>query len=709
MSDLDLALPMPPDICAATTDAACALERARAWAEGTSLSRRHGLVPLLSSTWSGPAAEAARAEAGTAGRQCQDLVGSFAAPAAALRTFAAEVASTRAAVAGLREQWQQAERLERLRLAALTPEDPTAPAITLAAHRECDRTQAELQARHAQHLARLRQQQTLAAAIVRDAAGGTGTGGATRRSLLDRLPLTDGAIRAGQARALVAGLLDGMPPQPASWGEREWDRIGTLGERVADPYVALALVERLGVSALAAALRAGRWDRADAARRHLAPLGTAVVSALSSRAESDPAWRQRRDRLAEDAVCGPRERLADLVELMGLGTGRVAPQAAVLVGAMRALLREDPVAADHPIIPPAEPPADALGARGPVDAVGELLELAGRDPTVARAVLLADDGPGTDTVLHRLVVDRPLAHAGTGAILPSSVLLSRLLVDLAAVPDHALAAHRLDEEFARDLGAAALASWDLKDAAAPNVARHLAPFGLAAADLLVREPQRVAAALFTVDTADRRGDAIARMQGLLGQVGTATFFQLHDGSQPTPVRRVTDAVVDYQAGLLSAAPVGVARDQGTVDVGEAAGFVVGSAVLATDRAAARLDEVLESMRRALDLVAAAVPLPDPTSRTGTLAVTAVASEPVRSAVLDLVTKDVPADAQARARVSADRLADTTSDIVRCAVARSLDPAGSGDPEARRLTRLADAAIADGIRARREAPTPLPAR
>ncbi|MEI2732835.1 MAG: hypothetical protein V9G08_12710 [Dermatophilaceae bacterium] len=705
MIELDLVLPLPAD-AGDLGGIADALGRAGAWTDSTSLARHHGFVPLLASTWSGSAYEAAKTEAATAGRRCVELAGSFAGPAGALRQFALDVATATNRVVGLREEWTRAERVQQLRLAT-PPDDPVAAlALTRSAHLERERVHADLTARHAQCVAQLRDAESRTAATLRAAIGAQVTPGAARHTLLDRLPMTDGAGRAVEAQALVWGLLAGLPPEPSSWKEAQWSRFSGLGDRVNDPYVALALVEALGPDTLAWAMGSSRWDPAVTAEAHVAPLGTALLTALSTGAARDPAWTTRRDSFGAGLVSGDPGRLADLAELLSHGEGRATPTVAFTVAALGALLRADRVPQDHPLIPDADVPVDSLAALGKVDTVAALIDIAGRDPVELRAVLL-DAGSGAGTLLHRLVVDRPLAHASTGHALASSAVLGRRMVELAADPDGGLAQRLVSDAFLQDLGEVALATGRLAEGPRANVTRHLLPLGAAAAQLLAREPGRVSAVLSFDLTAEQRGRSIERMQAVLGQVGTASLLLPTTEGEPAPLGRVMDAVVAHETAKVAATPPGPAQDRAAARVGESAGLVLGSAVQSTAAAAADLDAVHGSMRQNLANVLSLVPLAESAIPGGKVIAKAASSDLLVKALVDLLTRDIPDDARQRATDAAAVMQARTSDLVVVSVSHARSPLAPDDPEPARLADLANAAIANGIRDLRGAPPLLP--
>lgn len=730
MSDLDAALPLPADATAALDDSAYALERVRAWTEGTCLASHRGLVPLLTTTWSGPASQAADAEAAAAGRHCADLAGSLAAPAAALRAYAAHVGAARRVVEGLRQEWERAQRLADLRVADPPGDDPVvAAAHALALRRSCERTQADLVARHTHCLAGLREQEARTAAVVRSATGPLGSPPVSARTLLADLPMTDGAIRSREALALVAGLLDGVPDDPARWEESVWSRMEGLGERAADPYLALALVERLGPAALAGAMSAQRWHPIDAAARRLGPLGTALVAVLSGAGVRDPVWRRRSDVLAEAVLASPRPDVADLVELMGHRTSQATPTPLATAALLRALLRDDPVHRDTSLIGGQDCPTGVPEPRPPADPVATLLDVAGRDLDGLRVVLLTDDGPGTPTLLHRLVVDRPIAQAATAQPLASSAVLGRELVALADDPHGGQAQQRLADEFLDDLGRAAAASWSAEPAAAVNIDRHRLPLGAAAAAYLVREPGRVAAALSAPlgTTAAERGMRVALLQGAIGEVGKASTLSA-PATGPSPLDAVLAAVIGRDAEALArAGPTGegastdlraasltAAQRQAAAGLGERTGFVVGAASVSIAHAAASVDAVNQGKREMLDRVTVQITLPETVPAPVRQAAERM-SDWALAAIGDQVKQGVPVDVAQRAAATTDLGRYDAANLLAVVAAAAVDSgtaattAATPSPPADEARRISVAAISDGVRLAAPALRPAPAR
>ena len=257
MSTRDSALAWPPGEVSEIDRIASQLALVATTVDQTVVAREGGQGWGLARSWSGPAFEAARSEAAVVASRSGELAGTVTPIVAGLQGYAAALTEARRRVTLLRQEWDWGARRhdEARHDAELAGSDPVAVALgaaagqRLAARQEADRAWARLQedlrGRHTAALGPLTAAAERATATVRGflAALPGDDAEAVRGGLLAQLPLTAGALRLADARALIGDLVSraGRPVQ--EWGAPEADLIATLGDRVRDPFVAQALME----------------------------------------------------------------------------------------------------------------------------------------------------------------------------------------------------------------------------------------------------------------------------------------------------------------------------------------------------------------------------------------------------------------------------------------------------------------------------------
>lgn len=298
-----------------------------------------------------------------------------------------------------------------------------------------------------------------------------------------------------------------------------------------------------------------------------------------------PGWVQH---LLEAPISAITTQLA-LVAAAATGPRRVLPGYPYAVGAARTLIaRSGPLTDryEQQLTTRAGRPGLTLGsAPGPYRLLLSTLEV---DPQLARRVLLA---PGTHgrSVLHDLVVDRPLAANGTRQPLTSSTALGELVGRLAISPGEPLATEFLDS-----VGDAGLGWWALEGQDSIDADRHLAPFRRPAAALLSGDPDRVWQAIqpFQADPAPT-----ARMQGVLGEIAKNTTAE--DSALAAPaLGSVLTSLAAYEADQfgqqVASMPPGAAPGQSSqqaaqIRLGRVIGFTTESGTVALHHAAEQLD------------------------------------------------------------------------------------------------------------------------
>ncbi len=250
MSSAERALPLPTADPRVARRCAADLAVAASRAGDAVITDEHRAGLALARSWSGPAADAARAEAHTVGAWVISLGEQLAATAAALSGYADAVADAHRRVLALREEWTAAERIRRVAVesAIELPVAPVGAPASLAgalsvqqgrdlAEREWSRAQAQLCARHAQVLAGLATAGGRAAAALDAAVArlpGT-TPADVRQGLQAQLPLTRAALAwaAAQRQAVDWTAAAGAPP--ADWGPAQAGLVRPSAAALFDP------------------------------------------------------------------------------------------------------------------------------------------------------------------------------------------------------------------------------------------------------------------------------------------------------------------------------------------------------------------------------------------------------------------------------------------------------------------------------------------
>ena len=606
MDDVDALLPLP------TGDPPLLLNMGRNLAyvasHGTdTVLARDGAGGLgLGGSWAGPAFAAASAEAQSGARLSHEVCDRVGPVVAAVNQYAGELTAARQTVEALREQWQAADRLlvETVHQPLPAGADPAAGLqLVQAANAHRERSRDELLTRHTACMRALEASEDRAAATVSAALGEAGSAGGQRQVILAQLPLTQGSARRAEVAALVDQSCAGLGPDPASWSPDDLVRVlGALAGSVEDPLVAQALMTRLGPSGVEHAARAlgvqpGESGVPDAAssRDALRVLGLAFATSVSDAAVSDPVsdtvldqWRPGWvQHLLEQPISSVTTQLA-LVAAAATGPRRILPGYTYAVEAARTLIaRSGPLVHryEQQLTTREGRPSLTLGSA--LDPYRLLLGTLERDPQLVRRVLLA---PGThgQSVLHDLVVDRPLAATGTSRPLTSSAALGELLGRL-----HVARGEPLATELLNSVGDAGLGWWALKGQDSINADRHLDPFRRPAAALLSGDPGRVWEAIrpFQHDPGPT-----ARMQGVLGEIAKNTTAEASTLAAPA-LGSVLTSMAEHEADQFGqqvasapgAAPNEPRHQAAQIRLGRVIGFTTESGTAALTHAAEQLD------------------------------------------------------------------------------------------------------------------------
>ena len=664
----------------------------------------------LARSWTGPAFEAARAEAAVVAARSTDLAGGLASVVAALQGYAADLQCARQRVNALEQEWEHGKhRFDRVRHEAESGVgDPVhaATAHTLArqaAEREWVGLQAQLRGRHTAVLAALTAAAERAAATVwgvLDELPGQ-SADEVRRGLLATLPLTDGALRATQARELIAALVAAARRPVQDWGAPEAALIAGLGEQVRDPIVAQALLTGLPPEILMtyiARLRGhlasvpgegAAWEaQFDPA---LAVLGTAFV-VMSSQGP----WEQLDDASAARLASWQRSWLTELVRIgpQVVGDEREDPpfrgftavgvlldHAGRAAAAVRpgvpfantvglAMVDLDRVRDDfHPRVRvPAVPRAAAEG----LDAIDALLRSVRGAPETASALLLGRLGNG-QTVAQYLAGDRPIRGAG-GPPPDFTEALAAVLAETATGAD--MRSVRIAGAALDGFGVAAEAVRGAETAeAALAIASQLHELRFVMADLLSHHPDAIWATIN--DPADARawpagttpghpwavlGDDgwtvrvlnRSRLAAIIGELGTDRLVpgRAADGPPTAPaLARLLNAVVAAEAAEVAsglASGDAETRAAALVRLGQVTGFVVEAARQAVLGIQSAADDDAAARRATVDSIASAITLPTVVRTSLPTAVAGVVLDMVRKAVTWIGYGDTTVNNAARA-------------------------------------------------------------
>lgn len=397
-------------------------------AGGTSLARTGSAVALPAS-WSGVAADAARAEAGALAAHIRRLADSLAPLARILLGYAGALTQARQSVALLRHEWDAADREHRERrnraAAAASVDLAAGLSDAAAADRDWAHEQARLLARHTRVMSDLADAGRHAAAAIHVTTGSTfGDPGSARARLLATLPLTEDTAASAAATATVTRWLQGRPA-PSWWTPA--DLAGLADLDLTDPHIAQALLSAIGPGGLRAVVggllhrtsgaargRSAATDEdgdvraADTALRALATAYSAALScpgapgsAVALRAATwRAAWSAGVAREGREPSGAPEVRpLRDVhaaAALLRIGheMGLSAPADDALAALVPAIIHAEPL--DQASVWREDPRTDAVAA---------LLDLA-RDRPDTAATLLGTP-LGTYAFLDYLVVTRP--------------------------------------------------------------------------------------------------------------------------------------------------------------------------------------------------------------------------------------------------------------------------------------------------------------
>ncbi len=631
----------------------------------------------LARSWRGPAFECARDEAATVGAECTTVGAALGPVVAALQRYAAILRDAHRRVASLAQEWDSgARRREQARHDALASLDPVllasglgAPSIA-ATQRMADQEWASLQADlRTRHTAILRSVEAAAGdaaacvwGFVRTLPGGTDD--PVRVALLARLPLTEGAVRLAEARALVAALVAGSGRPVGAWSSPQARHIAALGVRAGDPFVAQALMEAMDpaslgrfVERLLAHVYSVVHQRADwsaEAEPALIVLGTALMTAANADAgvALDAGSAARLDRW----------RTGWLAELANMGSAQVGErvydppftgftaQAILMDRAIRADPGMGPGTAYAAIVGTALVDADRLApnipppARGPwavrspadgIDPVEVLLRAVREDSTAATALLTARLGDGQPVVRY-LAGDRLLRAVGQAPTAATSILADVLRKTAVGTDEQStsIAGAALD-------GFSAVAE-HLASLEAPSLLaadRHLQGLRSVLADLLARHPDAVWAAIN--DPADPRtwpeDDEVghpwavaaedgwsvrllnrSRLAALLGELGKDGVVP---GTVPTAGAPALALVLTALIGAHSTELAGALnsrdaaqRDAAIVRLGQVTGFVVESARQAVVQVQVGADAAVAERRALVDKITSYIQLPNALKR-----------------------------------------------------------------------------------------------
>jgi len=307
------ALPQPRGDADQIRAAAGALTRA-AHTAGATTTVRGALAPLLAQVWSGPAADAATAEAAELARRSRTVLASVTEAARALATYATALDVARSRVHALQQDWDalEVDHARAVVLVALTAAQPTQPALGLdhlLSHR--DAVRARLSRAHEAALDELRQAGLRAARQLAAVTEALAPGVAARHpddirtAVTGGLALADGLARARASRSLAlreAAYLRGLmgPMSAGATGGPEPGRspeaatraaVSRLREHRGDPVYAQALLDELGTDGVGQLVtELGSRDGGvgvDTMRALLGVLGSIVVTATRGSRDLD--------------------------------------------------------------------------------------------------------------------------------------------------------------------------------------------------------------------------------------------------------------------------------------------------------------------------------------------------------------------------------------------------------------------------------------
>jgi hypothetical protein len=736
MTGRDALLPWPDGDPANSDRIAGQLALVAARVEDTAVTREGGRGWGLARSWSGPAFEAARAEAAVVASRSADFGAAVRPVVTALQAYAAALTEARRRIDALREEWDRGvrHREQATHEATVGMADPTLLGMTLAAaqrtaDREWDRLQAELRGRHTAALRPVTAAGERATACVwgflRSLPGGSAA--EVRAGLLAQLPLTDGALRLADARAEVARLMAESGRPVEQWGPAEAALIASLGGRVQDPLIAQALmeairpeclgrlVERLLTQAYATTLH--REESSEHVESALAALAAALVRAADgqSMAGADSAtlarftsWRVRW--LGELATTGPLP--VDGQRADPPFTGFVA-QAALLDRADPALVGKGTLAAYARIVGPALVEADRQAAALPrvvqdcwdrrlagdgIDPVASLLRALQGDVDTLSDLLLRDLGDGYP--IARYLAGERLVHGGGGrspAIGAFAEALRRTAMGVdersVAIAGAAIDGFAATAELVGKLGPdwAVLVDHDLQ------VLRPIV------GALMTQHPDAVWDALNdpldAVDWPEKSGSSHpwaalgpngwtvrvlnrSRLAALIGEFAKDREGASGDGTGPA-LATLLGALIDLESDEVSAALASAdpeRRQAALVRLGQVSGFLAESAGAALIVLATGADKNAQARRDLVDAVTSSLQLPGLLKRNLPGLVASTLLSAVRSAIQQLGYGDTSVDHAQRAQRNAAAARSELDDTLRKLGFDLVSASGSWDPD-----------------------------
>lgn len=679
MTIRDATLAWPPGDVGDIDRTASQLAVVASQVDQTTVARDGGEGWGLARSWSGPAFDAARAEAAVVAACSAELASGLMPVVASLQRYAAALTEARRRVVLLRQEWDRGARRhdEARHSADLAASDPVALAtgagagVAQAARDEADREWARLQedlrGRHTAALGPLtagaERVTATVQAVLRSLPGDCGE--TVRAGLLAQLPLTDGALRLADARALVGELVSRAGRPVEQWGAPETELIATLGDRVRDPFVAQALmeaippehlqwlVERL-LSHLGLMPGAGQWWKTQFDPT-LDVLGTAFVLMTSPQHWSgmDPAsaarlesWRRRwciqladsgSTKLGDPRNAPPFRGFTAQAVLLDHGRHAlpgVGPGTAFVTTVGVAMIESDRTSGDYPPLP-ALPGSLRSPAHG-VDVVASLLRSVRGDLDAASALLLARLGDGHLAVTY--LAGERLLRAPWGPPPPANDALAPLLAETATGSDErsvAIAGAALDgfaaaaEQLGRPgerAGAAAALALDAQFQGLRFVMGELLSLHPDAIWAGINDPINAPAWPMT-DSDGRPWEVLgpdgwtlrvlnrSRLAAVLAELGKD---RLHPGeaaqgppTAPALAHVLNSLVASQAAGLAQALASGrlEERESSIVALGQVTGFIVESARLGVLQVQSGADDEVAARREFVDSIVALVALP----------------------------------------------------------------------------------------------------
>ncbi len=736
MTGRDGVLPWPAGDPNSSERIAGQLALVAARVDDTVVAREGGRGWGLARSWSGPAFDAARAEAAVVASRSVDFGAALRPVVTSLQGYAVALTDARRRIDALREEWERgAQRRENARHDAVVGlADPAALTATIAsaqraADQEWVRLQAELRGRHTAAL------QLVSAAGERATAciwgflsslpGGSAV--AVRAGLLAQLPLTDATLRFADARAEVARLITDSGRPVEQWGAAEAALIASLGGRVQDPLIAQALmeairpeclgrlVERLLTQAYGTTLH--REESSEHVEPALAALAAAFLRAVDSRSmdNADPAtsarmnsWRKRW--LGELATTGPLPVDGQRTDPPFIG---FVAQAALLDRVEPALVGKGALAAYAAIVGPALVEADRRSTALPrvvqdawdrrfagdgIDPVASLLGALQGDVDSLSDLLLRDLGDGYP--IARYLAGERLLRGGGGRS-PAIGAFAEALPSTAMGADErsvAIAGAAVD-----GFAATAQLVGKLGPAWVVLVDHDLQALRPILGDLLAQHPGAVWESLNdpldAVDWPETPGTSHpwavlgpdgwtvrvlnrSRLAALIGELAKDRDGRSGDGTDPALPRllaALTDAEGEHlSTALASADPEG--RQAALVRLGQVSGVVSEASGVALLAVAIGADANAQARRDLVDGVTSSLQLPGPVKRTLPGVVGSTLLSAVRSSIQGIGYGDSTVDHAQVAQRTAIAARSEQDDALRRIGFDLVSASGSWDPD-----------------------------